>query len=345
VELRKDPDDFNLRLSRRIIVGKIATTCELCGLDEIKDMIDMLIVNKIRNPNNPLYQAAIAQGSIGIILHGPPGCGKTALVAATAKLEGIQLVEVVLSEILNMWSGESEKRITRIFETVKDIARSGKPVVLFIDELDALGIARSVTVESVEGSWSRDLRSTFRRLFGKVENIPNLAIVGATNYIWSVDNALKREGRLGTCIIYVPPPDAKAREEIFRLYSRETPGYETVDFKRLAEISQWFSPADIKKVCKKVHFALARRINKGTQKDAVACAEDYERYLRAEVPTTLSWIRSVAKAWVEGTIRDDELDPKLLDHIDLVDPSARIKREEEKHTEERDRSFRPEYLK
>jgi SpoVK/Ycf46/Vps4 family AAA+-type ATPase len=192
------------------VLGKTYSAHELCGLDEIKDLFEMYIINRIKNPDNLLYKAQIAQCSTGIILHGAPGCGKTAITKTIAKQEGIQIVEVVLSEILNLWSGESEKRLTHIFRTAEDIAVRGQPVILFIDELDALGIARSLTFEAIEGSWSRDLRSTFRRLFNEVENIPNLAIIGATNCIWAVDEALKREGRLGERI-YVPPPYAKTR--------------------------------------------------------------------------------------------------------------------------------------
>jgi SpoVK/Ycf46/Vps4 family AAA+-type ATPase len=342
-ELRKDPDDFKLLHARRVIIGKVGTLRGLCGLDEAKDMFDMLIVSKIKDPENPMYKVEIAQGSTGITLHGAPGCGKTAITKEIAKQQGIEFVEVILSEIQSMWSGESEKRLTLKFNYAKDVAATGKPVIIFVDELDALGIARSVTVEANEGSWSRDLRATFRKLCDEVENVPNLAIVGATNYIWSVDVALKREGRLATCIIYVPPPDTKTREEIFKRYSMQTPGHETVDFGRLAEITQWFSPADIKSICKIVHFALAR--TRKEQKDAVAKIEDYEKYIKKQNPTTLGWIRSVAKAYATCEIRDDEVDPRLLADIDIIDPSARIQREEAKRTEEKEKLQRPAYIK
>jgi SpoVK/Ycf46/Vps4 family AAA+-type ATPase len=84
-----------------------------------------------------------------------------------------------------------EKGLTQAFETAKEIARSGRPVIVLIDELDSLGIARTVTLEPGEGSWSRDLRNTFRRLLKEVRSIPNLTIVGATNYLWSVDVAIR----------------------------------------------------------------------------------------------------------------------------------------------------------
>lgn len=342
--LRRDPDDFQLLLSRQLVLGKTYSTHELCGLDEIKDLFDTYITNRIKNPDNPLYRASIAQCSTGIILYGAPGCGKTAITKTIAKQEGIQLVEVVLSEILNLWSGESEKRLTQVFKTAEDIARHGKSVILFIDEFDALGIARSVTFEATEGSWSRDLRSTFRRLFNEVENIPNLAIIGATNYIWAVDKALKREGRFGECT-YVPLPGIKTREEIFRLYTKETPGHEKLNLKKLAKISERFSPADIKNVCKRVHFEVAKRIIKEKQRYAEANTEDYERGIKSKSPAAIGWIRDVARAWAEGKIEDSELDPRLLKDIDLLAPDTRTKKEKTKHTEASDRSYAPVYVK
>ena len=85
-----------------------------------------------------------------------------------------------------------------MFETAKDAAKSGKFVIILIDELDSLGLARSITLDASESSWSRDLRNTLRRLFNDIQGIPNLAVVGLTNCLWSVDVALRRPGRLGT---------------------------------------------------------------------------------------------------------------------------------------------------
>lgn len=135
---------------------------------------------------------------------------------------------------------------------------------------------------------------------GRSRKHSNIIVVGATNYLWSVDSALKRDGRLGTCIIYVPPPDIKTRKEIFKLYARETSGHENIDYDELARITQWFSPADIKKICRKVHFEVARKIIKEGQHATVATTEDYKRYIQNEFPTTLEWIRNVARAWMKA---------------------------------------------
>lgn len=318
--LKNDRDNFNLLLCRRILVEKVSEhDCEVVfGLEELKDAFDRLVVCPLKHAKHPLYQAPIVQSSKGITLHGPPGCGKNLFVKNAAKKAGIILIEVVLSEILSMWSGESEKRLTAVFNEAISIAKTGKPVMLFIDELDALGFARSMTPEAHEASWQRELPATFLRLFNEVEKIPNLVIVGATNCFWSVDFALKRPGRLGGAIIYVPPPDEKTRESMFRHFSKDTPGHDKIDFKRLAAHSEWDSGADINSICKDVHLTVAREIVKHKRTNTKATTEDYEWYIDRKMPQTLPWARKVSSALAKGKIEDYEIDGRLLDDLRRV---------------------------
>jgi SpoVK/Ycf46/Vps4 family AAA+-type ATPase len=333
-KLKKDPDDFQLLLSKRVIMAKIEASSKpeiVCGLEEAKDEIDMFIIKPLTNPSM-LYKAKIAQSSKGVLLHGPPGCGKNHITINTAKKAGIEIIEVVLSEILNMWAGESEKRLKVLFDEAKDKAKKGKPTILFVNELDALGLARNM-IPDREASWSRDLRNTFRVLIDDVKKIPNLIIVGATNYVWSVDDALKRSGRFGDCIIYVGPPDEKTREKMFRLYSSEIPGRENLNFKKLAKMTKWFSGADIHEICRKVLFKVAAKNND----KAVAKTKDYERFIEKTFPVALTWLRKAAKAWVNDEIEDD-IDERLLDDICQVDPFAQKKREELQHAQKREKA-------
>jgi len=345
--LRQDPDDFQLLLRRRVIIGQITARSKpdaLCGLPDVRDMIDRLIVSRIKNWNHPLYRARIAQTSVGIILHGPPGCGKTTMIFSAAKDAGIEVVEIVMSEILNMWSGESEKRLSELFETAKDAAKVGKFVIILVDELDSLGLARSVTIDAGESSWSRDLRNTFRRLFNDMQGIPNVAVVGLTNCLWAVDQALRRPGRLGASIVYVPPPDTKTREEIFRLYSQETPGYETLNFEKLARITEWFSGDDIRSVCRDVHLEIARRTIQVGDQRVVATVGDYERFIQKIVPTALGWVQNVAKAWIEGKIEDREIDKRLMADIKATYLNFEGEKNSKKPQEEFE-DHRPTYVK
>jgi len=187
--------------------------------------------------------------------------------------------------------------------------------MLFIDELDALGFSRGLTPETGEASWHRDLSTTFLRLFNEVEKIPNIVIVGATNCFWAVDFALKRPGRLGGTIIYVSPPDEKTREAMFRHFSKDTPGHDKIDFKKLAAHSEWHSGADIHSICKDVHLMITREIVKRRKTDTEATTEDYEWFIDRKTPQTLSWAKKVSTALTEGKIEDYEVDPRLLDDI------------------------------
>lgn len=312
-------DDPLLTPQRRTISAKAEVPPRgevVCGLKEFKDTIEKTIITPLMFSNHPIYQVPIAQTSKGIILHGPPGCGKTLSVTKLAKENGIELVEVVISEVLNMWVGESEKRITKVFNSAKEIARNGRPVILFIDELEALGFNPSMTAESDEQSWCRQLIATFRMLFNDIQNIPNLIVIGATNRVWSVDEALKRPGRLGSAIIYCPPPDEPTREELFRHYSRDTPGHESLDFRKLAEKAQWYSGDDIRCICRDAHFEIAMRIVKG-QHSAHATTEDFLRLIKGRSSQVITWLRQTAQAYREGKIGDNEIEKQLRDDIAL----------------------------
>lgn len=315
--MKKDPDNFKLLGPRRILIEKIrANKCEVIfGLEELKDTFDRTVICPLVHANHPLYQVPVVQSSKGMILYGPPGCGKNLFVRVMAKRAGITLIEVVLSEILSMWSGESEKRLTAVFDKAIELARNGKPVMLFFDEVDAIGFARGLAQEPDEASWSRHLRSTFLRLFNEVEDVPNLMIVGATNCFWSVDDSLKRPGRLGDSIMYVPPPDEDTREEMFRFFSKDTPGHEKLNYKKLALMTPFFSGADIKNVCKDAHLEVSREIVEFKRTKTKTKTVDYEWYIDKKMPQTLSWTRKVAKEMAKEKIEKHELDTQLLDDL------------------------------
>jgi len=317
--LRDNPDNIHLLFFRRIIGTKIdiSLRCEkVCGLRELRETFDRLVLTPLRFADDPIYQVPIAQTSKGILLYGPPGCGKTLFVRTLAKELGIVLIEIVLSDVLNLYAGESEKRLTEVFNRAKEIAKSGTAVLLFIDEVDALGYTRNMTPETNEASWNRHLIATFLGLFNELQGISNIIVVGATNRPWTVDEALKRPGRLGSAIIYCAPPDEQVREDMFRLYSRDTPGCDELDFTKLAEITQWFSGDDIRSVCRDVHFEIARKRKKYEQIDAYAITEDYIKQIKEKSPQVLSWMRKIDKTYFEGQIEDYELDKQLK--VDLA---------------------------
>jgi len=314
--LKQQPDSFQLLYYRRRLLEKVEAPFihEICGLEELKELFKRLVVYPLRHSQHPVYKSVIAKTSKGILLYGPPGCGKTMFTKNLAREEGIDLCEIVLSDVLNLYVGESEKRLTEAFNKAKEVARGGKPVILFIDEVDALGFSRTLAREATESYFSQSLIATFLRLFNELEEIPNLIIVGATNRPWTVDDALRRPGRLGSAIAYCPPPDEKTREELFRLYAKDTPGYERLDFKKLAGATKWFSGDDIRCVCRDVHFQIAKEtIDKHC--NVHAKTEDYLKCTATKTPQVKCWLRLVAKTHQEGKIEEYEMDERLKKDI------------------------------
>lgn len=321
--LRDDPDNIKLLLRKRVKNEKsrhLSKVETVCGLDKLKEKFDLLITFPLKNSRHPLYSAPIAQTCKGILIYGPPGCGKTLSVNSLAKKVGLTLLEVVLSEVLNLYLGESEKRLTAVFNEARTIAKGGTPVLLFIDEVDALGHMRDQTpTDSVDTACLHNLISTFLRLFNEIQDIPNIIVVGATNRPWSVDEALKRPGRLGSAVIYCPPPDEGTREELFRLFTRDTPGHEDLDFKKLASLTEWFSGDDIRGVCRDVHFKVAREKLRKTarleEKREGAYFQQYLEFIDEKTPQCRNWICQVQRAIIEGKIEEFELDKDLRGDI------------------------------
>jgi SpoVK/Ycf46/Vps4 family AAA+-type ATPase len=175
----------------------------------------------------------------GILLYGPPGCGKTYMAKATAGQVNARFINVGLNDILDMWIGSSEKNLHQIFE----VARNNTPCVLFFDEIDALGASRS----DMKQSSGRHLINQFlQELDGIANNNEGILILGATNAPWHLDPAFRRPGRFDR-IIFVPPPDDAARELILKLKLKNKPT-DSIDYSLLSKKLENFSGADIEAV-------------------------------------------------------------------------------------------------
>lgn len=203
-------------------------------MDQVKKEIELKIIKPLQHPE--LYKAYGKKIGGGILLYGPPGCGKTYIAKATAGEVNAKFISIDLNDILDMWIGNSEKNLHSIFE----LARYNTPCVLFIDEIDALGASRS----DMKQSGGRHLINQFlQELDGINHSNEGVLIIGATNTPWNLDPAFRRPGRFDR-IIFIPPPDEISKESILRLKIKNKP-VGTIDFKSLSKKMDHYSGADI----------------------------------------------------------------------------------------------------
>jgi len=214
----------------------------------------MKIIHPLKNPD--LFAAYGKKAGGGVLLYGPPGCGKTLMARATAGEINASFFCVGLHQVLDMYLGSSEQKLHSIFE----LARKAKPAVLFFDETDALAADR----RDLRMSAGRNLINQFlSELDGANADNDGLLILGATNAPWHLDGAFLRPGRFDR-IIFVPPPDTGAREEIVKILAKGKP---LVDFDSadLAKRTDGFSGADLRAVFDMAtEAALAEAMKKGS---------------------------------------------------------------------------------
>jgi len=250
------------------------------GLENIKKEIDLKIIKPLENAE--LYAAYGKKIGGGILLYGPPGCGKTYLAKATAGEINAAFINVSLNDILDMWHGNSEKNLHNIFAK----ARENTPCVVFFDEIDALAAKRS---DMLQSAGKKVINQFLNELDGIEHNNDGLLIIGATNTPWHLDSAFRRPGRFDR-IIFVPPPDLKSKEIIIELKLKGKPN-ENVDYKKVAKKTKNYSGADINALVDiaveaKLEDALISGIPKPiTTKDLLQAAEKHNA-------TTVDWFNT-----------------------------------------------------
>ena len=224
---------------------KYPTLNDVGDMEDIKEELYMSIILPLRRDISKHYGIKPAKG---ILLFGPPGCGKTFIMKAIANTFKFKFYYLKLDEILSKWYGESERRVAQIFE----LARRNAPAIIFIDEIDSIAKRRDLYVS--DDVAPRMLSIILSYLDG-LNPLEGVIVVAATNRPDLLDPALLRPGRFDK-LIYVPLPDEKARTEIFKVHLRGKPLAEDVDPQFLAAITEGYTAADIKElvdeVCRKV---------------------------------------------------------------------------------------------
>jgi len=204
----------------------------------------------------------------GILLYGPPGTGKTLLAKAVATESEANFISVKGPEVLSKWVGESEKAIREIFRKARETA----PCIIFFDELDAIAPRRGMHTDA--GVTDRIVNQILTEMDG-IQILKGVVVIGATNRPDILDPALLRPGRFDR-VIYVPPPDVEGRYQIFQIHTREMPLDDDVDLRKLAEMTEGYTGADIEAVCREAALIAVREdlnIKKVSMRHFVAALE------------------------------------------------------------------------
>jgi AAA+ superfamily predicted ATPase len=272
------------------------TLADVAGMTEVKQRLEAAFLAPMRNPDlRKLYGKSLRGG---LLLYGPPGCGKTFIARAVAGELGARFIAVSFADIIDMFVGQSERNIHELFE----IARRNAPCVLFLDEVDAIGQKRSQLRNT-------PMRSAVNQLLLELDDVSGnnegVFLLAATNHPWDVDSALRRPGRFDRTLL-VLPPDANAREGVFRYHLKERP-VAGIDLAKLARQTDGYSGADIAHICETAaERALMDSVRRGEPR--MIGTPDLEAAISEVKPSLGSWFdtaRNVALFANEGGTYDD----------------------------------------
>jgi len=278
-----EEDDYpgpNLMESTQEVERPKVAFSDVGGMEDVKEEIRLKIIYPLNNPD--IYKAYGKKVGGGVLLYGPPGCGKTFVSRATAGEIKANFISIGLHQILDMYIGNSEKNLHEIFE----LARANTPSVLFIDEIDALAANRT----DMRHSASRTLINQFlAEMDGDAAHNEGVLILGATNAPWYIDPAFRRPGRFDR-IIFVPTPDEQARVEIIQILAKDKP-VSHLDAQAVAKKTKDFSGADLKALFDQ---ATESSLTKAMKENRVIpiTTHDLIKQVKAIVPSSKAWFES-----------------------------------------------------
>ncbi len=255
----KDPTVYGFEIEEKPNV----TYADIGGLDKQIEEVREAVELPLLKPE--LFAEIGIEPPKGVLLYGPPGTGKTLIAKAVAAETNATFIRVVGSEFVQKYIGEGARLVREVF----DLAREKAPTILFIDEIDAIAARRT----NSDTSGDREVQRTLMQLLAEMDGFDprgDVKIIGATNRIDILDPAILRPGRFDR-IIEIPMPNLEGRMQIFRIHTRKMKIADDVDFRKLAEMTEGASGADIKAIVTEAGMFAIK------QEKARITMEDFER--------------------------------------------------------------------
>jgi len=253
------------------------------GLEDVKEELREAVEWPLKNPE--VFSRMGIRPPKGILLFGPPGCGKTLLARAVATESEANFITIKGPEVFSKWVGESEKAIREVFRK----GRMAAPAVIFFDEVDSLVPRRGLGYAD-SGVTERVISQLLTEMDG-ILALEDMVVIAATNRPDIVDPAILRPGRFDR-LIYVPEPDLKARLEIFKLYTKEMPLTKDVDLPRLAGMTKSYSGADIEALCREAALNALRKDFKSNQVTVADFQEAMKKIGPSVSPDMDTWYKN-----------------------------------------------------
>ena len=256
------------------------------GLENVKNELMEAVEWPIKRPE--AFKRMGIRPPKGILLHGPPGCGKTLVARAVATESEANFISIKGPEIFSKWVGESEKAIREVFRK----GRTAAPAIIFFDEIDAIVPRRGMGYAD-SGATERVISQLLTELDG-IETLENVVVIGATNRPDILDPAVLRPGRFDR-LIYVPAPDQKTLEQIFKIYTASMPLDKTVNIQDLTRMALGYSGADVEAVCREAALNALRRNAEAKEVSADDFTAAMENIRPSITPDMETWYQSFTK--------------------------------------------------